>query len=80
MIVVDRCPHNPSSKNGNKYPETRVIWGIARKIRAAMSIQKAYLNPDLARAYPPSVPRVSEIVTTLKVTKAVFSAAFQKPS
>ena len=54
--------------------------GMARKISAAIRIQNAYRRPDRARAYPPSVPKVSEIVVTASVTIRVFSAGRQNAS
>ena len=48
------------------------MCGIARKIKANISNQNAYRYPDLAKAYPPKVPKVSEIITTDTTTIEVF--------
>ena len=77
MIVVGRIPQIFSWKKGKRYPETRVICGIARKTSAAINIQNAYRYGERERAYPPRVPRNKEIVTTKKVTITEFLAAYQ---
>ena len=41
MMVVVRCPHRFSSKNGSRYPDTSVMCGIARNTSATTRIQKA---------------------------------------
>ena len=43
IIVVGSIPQTLNWKNGNKYPDTNVMWGIARKIKAAIKIQNVYL-------------------------------------
>ena len=75
--MVGKIPQICNSKKGKRYPETRVICGIALKINAAIRIQNAYLSVDLDKAYAPKVPKKSDIETTKTVTIMVFLDAFQ---
>jgi hypothetical protein len=49
-MVVGRKPQMLSSKNGSRYPDTRVTCGMARKTSATIRIQNVYRNPDRASA------------------------------
>ena len=43
IIVVGNVPHIFHSKKGGRYPATRVIGGIALKIKAVIKSQNVYL-------------------------------------
>ena len=50
---------------------------MARKTKAVIKSQKAYLKPERARAYPPKAPSVKDMMTVAATTMPELIAACQ---